>query len=245
VHPPEKVEKLSLSKLVPQRKRRTFEEVNSPLQRLGGYCWYHKKGYPNQNNKNHKKTKQTIHDHQGAGPTSSDSSVSGPNHGSPDPLASDVSSISPDPSRARTTDTASPDPLGLGRKFRLARTHDVTGVVTPISQQGMEVTFPTTLVTAALPLSLCDLTSFTVVYRPTVKEEWERLTSVTVSYLFPLLTGQAAVSPIRPPRHQQGSVTLHRSSHIVSHASRTGWAIFYRVGTVASPLSRRNLQSLL
>jgi len=183
-------------------------------------------------------------------------------------LASGTSSVSPDPSRTRTQTPSSPDPLGLGRKFRLARppraqaptplrpvrarlpthgarTHDVTGAVTPISQQGVVATIPTTLGTAALPLSLCDLTSFTVVYHPTVKEEWERLTSVTVSYLFPLLTGQAAVSSIRPPRRQQGSVTLHRSSHAVSHASRTGWASFYRVGTVASLLSRRNLQSLL
>ena len=48
-------------------------------------------------------------------------------------------------------------------------------------------TIPTTPVTVALPLSLCNLTSFTVVYRLTVKEEWERLTSVTISCLFPVL----------------------------------------------------------
>ena len=59
--------------------------------------------------------------------------------------------------------------------------------MTPISQQGMAATIPTTPVTVTLTLSLCDLTSFTVVYRLTVKEKWERLTSVTVSYLFPLL----------------------------------------------------------
>jgi len=65
-----------------------------------------------------------------------------------------------------------------------AHTHDVIGAVTPILQPGMVATIPTTLVTAALPLSLCNLTSFTMVYRLTVKEEWQRLTSVTVSYLF-------------------------------------------------------------
>jgi len=53
-----------------------------------------------------------------------------------------------------------------------ARTHDVTNAVTLISLQGMVVTILTTPVTVALPLSLCNLTSFTVVYRLTVKEEW-------------------------------------------------------------------------
>ena len=158
-------------------------------------------------------------------------------------------------------DTASPDPLGLGHKFRLARpvqgsgvkrrssrtrlpTHgartlDMTGAVTPISQQGTVVTIPTTLATVALPLSVCNLTSFTVVYCLTVKEEWGRLISVTVCCLLPLLTGQEAASPIRPPRLQQGLVTLHRSSHAVVHTSRTGWASSYMVGTVALPLGRR------
>ena len=68
-----------------------------------------------------------------------------------------------------------------------ARTHDVTGAVTPIPQQGMVKTIPTTLVTAALPLSLCNLTSFTVVYRLTVKGEWERLISITICCLLSLL----------------------------------------------------------
>ena len=104
----------------------------------------------------------------------------------PTPLASGVSSVSPDPSRARA-----PTPLRLTRA-RLsthdARTHDVTGAVIPIPQQGMVATVPTTLVTAASPLSLCSLTSFTVVYRLTVKGEWERLINITICYLFPLLT---------------------------------------------------------
>jgi len=158
-----------------------------------------------------KKTKQVVDNHQDVGPSTSASSISGPNHGSPDPvghgrefrlarppgartqtpprptpLASGVSSVSPDPSRARA-----PTPLRLTRtrlSMHGARTHDVTGAVTPISQQGMVATVPTTLVTEASPLSLCSLASFTVVYCLTVKGEWERLISITICYLFPLLT---------------------------------------------------------
>ena len=151
--------------------------------------------------------------------------------------ASDASSVSPDPSRARA-----PTPLLQIPRHRArlpthgARTHDRTGAVTPISQQGMAATIPTTLVAVTLPLSLCDLTSFTVVYRLTVKEEWERLTSVTVSCLFPLLQD-------RLQYHRSDPHDSNRSNHAVSHASRTIWASFYRVRTVASPFSRGNLQS--
>jgi len=49
----------------------------------------------------------------------------------------------------------------------------------------------------------------------------------------PTVTGQTAVSPIQPPRLQQGSATA------VSHTSRTEWASLYRVGTVASLFNRR------
>ena len=59
--------------------------------------------------------------------------------------------------------------------------------VTPIPREGMVATIPTTPATIALPLSLCYLTSFTMVYHLKVKEEWERLTSVTISCLLPLL----------------------------------------------------------
>jgi len=45
----------------------------------------------------------------------------------------------------------------------------------------MVATISTTLTTVALPLSLCNLTSFTVVYRLTVKGVWKRLTSVTLA----------------------------------------------------------------
>ena len=70
----------------------------------------------------------------------------------PTPLANGVNSVSPDPSRARA-----PTPLHPTRA-RLpthgARTHDVTGAVTPITQQGLVATMPTTPVTAASLLSL-------------------------------------------------------------------------------------------
>jgi len=59
----------------------------------------------------------------------------------------------------------------------------MTDVVIPISRQGMAATIPTTPATVALPLSLYSLTSFTVVYRLTVKWVWERLTSVTIGCL--------------------------------------------------------------
>ena len=51
----------------------------------------------------------------------------------------------------------------------------------------MAVTIPTTPATVALPLSLCSLTSFTVVYHLTVKEVWEGLTRVTIGCLLLLL----------------------------------------------------------
>ena len=195
-------------------------------------------------------------------------STSGPNRGSPNPLASGASSVSPGPPGARTQTPPRPTPLASGAssislepsrawaptplrptRARLpthgAHTHEVTGAVTPISQQGMVATIPTTLDTATLPLSLCNLTSFTMVYCLTVKEEWERLINTTLCCLLSLLTCQAAVLPTRPPRLRQGSVTLHRSNHTINHTSRTGWASCYRVGTVTPPLSRKNLQSFM
>ena len=174
-------------------------------------------------------------------------------------MASDASSVSPDSPWASGESSVSPDSFGARAPAPLhpiprhstrlptrgAHTHDVTGAVTPISQQGMVATIPTTLITAALPLSLYNLTSFTVVYCHTVEEEWGKINQHHYLLSSRTLTGQAAVSPIRPPRLQQGSVTLHRSSHAVSHTSRTRWASFFRVGTVASPFDRGNLQSLM
>ena len=171
---------------------------------------YHKKGYPDQSNKKSQKAKQAPTRSPVRRPQSiyilnlePKTRLARPPRARtqtpprPTPWASGVSSVSPDPSRARA-----PTPLHPVRT-RLpthgVRTHDVTGAVTPISQQGMVATIPTTLVTVALPLPLCNLTSFTVVYCLTVKEEWGRLTSVTVCCLLPLLTGRSAVSPIRPP----------------------------------------------
>ena len=70
----------------------------------------------------------------------------------PTPLASSISSVSPDPSRARSPTPRRPVRARLPTHG--ARTHDVTGAVIPITQQGVVATVPTTLGTAALPLSL-------------------------------------------------------------------------------------------
>ena len=176
---------------------------------------YHKKGYPNQSNKKHKR--QSI--------LTTITGVRAPAHSTRPtpkglgrkfrlarpPRASDASSDSPDPPGPRTQVPTRPTPQGLGRKFRLARplpgsgagphstwaarlpphgahTHDVTGAMTPIPQQGRVSTIPTTLDTAALPLSLSSPTSFTVVNSLIVKEEWERLINITICCFLSLLT---------------------------------------------------------
>ena len=125
---------------------------------------------------------------QSAGPGSPDPLASGARHGSPDPLASGASFASPDPSWAQAPTSDRPSPrLGARLPTHGARTHDVTDAVTPIPRQDMEATIPTTPATVALPLLLCYLTSFTMMYRLTVKEVWGRLTSVTIGYLLQLL----------------------------------------------------------
>jgi hypothetical protein len=103
---------------------------------------------------------------------------------------SDSSSDSPDPLGSRNQVPSRPTPSRLGRRtpFHLEsktstarhRTHDVTGTMTPIPQQGRVSTVPTTLGTAASPFSLCALTSFTVAYCLTVEREWGRLISITI-----------------------------------------------------------------
>ena len=170
------------------------------------------------------------------------------------PQGSGVSSVSPDPLEARAQNTASPDSLGLGRKLRHARSPPGLGrqidqgkasdARRPYPRRDRRSNF---CVTAGHGGDYsnhpghCGLTSFTVVYCLTVKEEWGRLISITICCLLPLLTGQAAASPIRPPRLPQGSVTLHRNSHAVNYPSRTRWTGFNRVGTVASSFNRGNL----
>ena len=200
---------------------------------------YHKKGYPNQNNKKRKGQSKLTTITRARAPTTTRPTPQDLGHKIrlARPLrASHADTVSPDPlglgrrqrlarsprPRAQApsrpipsalgASSLSPDPLGLGRKFRLARplqgsgagrrstrsvrlppqgvrTRDVTGTVTPIPQQDRVATVSTTLGTATLPLSLCDLTSFTVVYRLTVKREWGRLISITICCLLPLLTG--------------------------------------------------------
>ena len=176
----------------------------------------------------------------------------------PTPLASDASSASLDPSGPQTRVPSRPTPLGLGRQRRFARS--------PSQYKASDARRPyprcdrrsDSHITAGRGGDYsnhpghCSLTSFTMqpyLFYCGVLPHSERgmgeINQRTICCLLPLLTGQAAVSPIRPPRLQQGSVTLHRSSHAVSHASRTRWASFYRVGTVASPFDRGNLQSLM
>jgi len=149
-----------------------------PFKGSGATVGYHKKGYPNQNNKNRKRQSKpsAITRAQGAGlgspnPLASGASRDSPNplasgasHGSPDPLASGASSASPDPSWARASTPPRPSPRLRARlPTHGTRTHYVTDAVTAILWQGTVVTIPTTPATIALPLSLCYLTSFTVV----------------------------------------------------------------------------------
>ena len=61
--------------------------------------------------------------------------------------------------------------------------------------------------------------------------------------LFPTITRHAAVSPTRPPRPQQGSATLHRSNHAVSHAPRTKWISLHRISTATPPFTEDSLQT--
>ena len=69
------------------------------------------------------------------------------------PWASDASSVSPDPSRARAPTSLRPIPRhGTRLPMHDTHTHDVTGAVTSISWQGMVVTIPTTPASVALPL---------------------------------------------------------------------------------------------
>ena len=112
------------------------EPLNSPLQRLGGTVGYHKKRYPNQNNKNRKRQSEpsAITRAQGAGPGSPDSLASGTSHGSPDPLASGKSTASPDPPWPRAQVPPRSTPLGLERQRRFARS--------PITEQGFQRTAP-------------------------------------------------------------------------------------------------------
>ena len=159
-------------------KGRTFEEMTSPLQRLGGYCWVPLKGMPQIRAIKNAKDELSHRPAPGRGPQRICLLDLGPKSQlarplglghefrlarppqrlgrrhclARPPLAPGVNSVSPDPSRARA-----PTPLRPTRA-RLpthgARTHDVTGAVTPISQQGMVATMPTTPVTAASLLSL-------------------------------------------------------------------------------------------
>ena len=133
---------------------------------------YLKKGYPNQNNKNCKRQSKpaTITRARARAPACLTPwrRAEAPAH----PWVSGASSASPDPSGGRAPTPPHPSPrLRTRLPTCSARTHDVTDAVTPIPLQGMVATIPTTPDTVALPLLLCHLTSFIVVYHLTVKEE--------------------------------------------------------------------------
>ena len=83
------------------------------------------------------RTKQIIHNHQGTGPSSSDSWASGPNHDSPDPMGLGRK-FRLARRRGSDADTASPDPLGLGRKFRLARPLQGSGAKRRSTRSGQD-----------------------------------------------------------------------------------------------------------
>jgi len=113
--------------------------------------------------------------------------------------------------RGSDADTASPDPLGLGRKFRLARPLQGSGTNAASPDKGKAFNarrpYPRHDRRSDSHIAAghggdysnhpghCSLTSstvtlplFTVVYRLTVKGEWERIISITICSLLSLLT---------------------------------------------------------
>ena len=107
----------------------------------------------------------------------------------------------------------------------------------PILRQDMATIVPTTQ--ANLTSSTMQPYLFHREVSPHSKRSMEVINLCHCWLSSPTITGHTAVSSIRPPRPQQGSVTLHRSNHSTSHTPRTGWTSFYRVGTVASLFIRR------
>ena len=105
--------------MIPCKSKECIHDVCSYGQIMYDYITtpivgYHNKGYLNQSNKNHKRRTKPSANHWNTCPNTSVSSISGPNHGSPDPLVSGASSVSPDPPRARTQTPPRPTPLASG-----------------------------------------------------------------------------------------------------------------------------------
>ena len=94
---------------------------------------YHKKGYPDQDNKKRKGQSKLSAIARARAPDHLTPETQGQTTTRPTPWASDADTVSPDPlglgrkfcharpPRGSDADTVSHDPLGLGRKFRLAR----------------------------------------------------------------------------------------------------------------------------
>jgi len=119
-HPPDKVKKLQVKQNSPSKKN-ILKGCLHPFKGSGATVGYHKKGYPNQNNKNRKRQSKPSAITWARAPARLTPRPRAQNTARPTPLASGASSVSLDPSRARATTPPRPTPLGLGREFRLAR----------------------------------------------------------------------------------------------------------------------------
>ena len=175
---------------------------------------YHKKGYPNQSNKNRKRQSKPFAITGARAPARLTPWPRAQTTARPTPLASGASSASSDPCEPWTRAPPRPTPLGLGREFRLARPLLGSGAnaasLDPPSQSKASDTrrpYPRHDRRSDSHIAAghggdysnhpghCSLTSstvtlplFTVVYRLTVKGEWERIISITICSLLSLLT---------------------------------------------------------
>jgi len=85
-----------------------LKSCSHPFKGLGATVGYHKKGYPDQSDKKRK----------GQSKSSTIAKARAPDHLTPEPQGQTITRPTP---WASDADTDSSDPLGLGRKFRLAR----------------------------------------------------------------------------------------------------------------------------
>jgi len=132
-HPPGKVKKLSVNKKW-SLKREPLKRWDHPFKGSGATVGYHKKGYPNQSNKNRKRQNKPFAISGARTPARLTPWPRAQTTAHPTPLASDASSASPDPSGPRTRVSSRLTPLGLGRQRRFARS--------PITVQGFRRTAP-------------------------------------------------------------------------------------------------------
>ena len=189
--PREGNKKLQINKNCPL-KREPLEGCLHPSKGSGATVGYHKKGYPNQTNKNRKKGDKADH------PRS-------PGLGRRFRLARPLGLVFKfrlaRPLLGSGTNTASPEPPSWSQASNTwwpYHRHDMRCDPQTAAGHGSDCSNHPSYCLALL-LSLYSLTSFTVMYRLTVKEVWKRLTCATVGCLSPTVTGHTTVSPIRPP----------------------------------------------